>query len=57
MEGFKKFKIEKENHVTKTIRIPEPLFEEASAIAQKKEISFNEFVNRSLKYALDNFED
>lgn len=57
MEGFKKFKIEKENHVTKTIRIPEPLFEEASAIAQKKEISFNEFVNRSLRYALDNFED
>lgn len=57
MEGFKKFKIEKENHVTKTIRIPESLFEEASAIAQNKEISFNEFVNRSLKYALENFED
>lgn len=57
MGEFKKFKIEKETHTTKTIRIPESLFEEASKIAQMNEISFNEFVNRSLRYAIDNYEE
>lgn len=57
MSEFKKFKIQKENHVTKTIRVPESLFEEVSKISQEKQISFNEFVNQSLRYALDNFEE
>ncbi len=53
------FQIENElrgANLPRTIRFPEPLFEELSEIAQQNRISFNLLVLQCCKYALTHME-
>ncbi len=52
------FKIAKGyDHVTKTIRIPEPLADRLEVLAAENCISLNQLVNQCISYALENRED
>ncbi len=51
------FKIAKGyDHVTKTIRIPEPLADRLEQLAAENCISLNQLVNQCISYALDSQE-
>lgn len=52
------FKIAKGyDHVTKTIRIPEPLAEKLETLAAQNDISLNQLVNQCIQFALKNQEE
>lgn len=51
------FKIEKEEYMTKNIRIPVRLVERMSIIAQKNDISLNKLIVKCCEYAIENMED
>lgn len=49
------FKIAKGyEHVTKTVRLPEPMVEKLEVLAAKNGISFNRLVIQCIQFALDN---
>lgn len=45
------------DHVTKTIRIPEPLAQELETLAAKNNISLNQLINQCIQFALKNQEE
>ncbi|MDE6087673.1 MAG: type II toxin-antitoxin system HicB family antitoxin [Oscillospiraceae bacterium] len=52
------FKIAKGyDHVSKTIRIPEPLAKELETLAAKNDISLNRLINQCIQFALENQEE
>ena len=49
------FQVKKgEETVNKTFRIPKPLFDKMSDIAQREGVSLNNFVLQCCEYAIDN---
>ena len=50
------FKVEKEEMINKTFRLPKNLVETLSAIAQKKGVSLNNLVKQCCEYAIANLE-
>ena len=51
------FKVKKgEETVNKTFRIPKPLFDKISAIAQEEKVSVNNFVIQCCEYAMDHMQ-
>jgi predicted HicB family RNase H-like nuclease len=48
------FKIQKEEYVNKTFRIPLDLLKELEYLAQKENVSLNKLVVQCCQYALDN---
>ena len=50
------FKVEKEEMINKTFRLPKNLVEMLSAIAQKKGVSLNNLVKQCCEYAIANLE-
>lgn len=57
---MKKLKIEKitkaNNTITRTIRISGDSFDKISAIAEEKNISFNNVINQIIEYGLNNLD-
>lgn len=51
------FKIEKEEYVNRTFRIPKKLIDRIGVICTKKNISVNKFVIMCIEYALNNLEE
>ena len=51
------FKIEKEEMVNKTFRLPLPLVDRMYMIAQDKGVSLNSLVRQCCEYALKNLDD
>ena len=51
------FKIEREEYVNKTFRIPKRMLEEMSEICQEKNISLNKLVISCIDYAMENMEE
>ena len=51
------FKIEREEFINKTFRIPKKTLESMSEICQEKNISLNKLVISCIDYALENMED
>ncbi len=56
-EVIRLFKIEKQEYVNKTFRMPVELVKEMEVLAQSKEVSLNQLVIQCCKYALNNLED
>ena len=50
------FKVEKEEMVNKTFRLPKDLVEVLAEIAQNKGVSLNNLVKQCCEYAIDNIE-
>lgn len=50
------FKVEKEEMINKTFRLPKNLVETLSEIAQKKRVSLNNLVKQCCEYAIANLE-
>jgi predicted HicB family RNase H-like nuclease len=50
------FKVEKEEMVNKTFRLPTNLVEKLSTVAQNKKVSLNNLVRQCCEYALKNLE-
>ena len=50
------FKIEKQEYINKTFRMPVELVKEMEILAQSKEISLNQLVIQCCKYALNNLD-
>ena len=50
------FKVEKQEFVNKTFRMPVELVSEMEILAQSKQISLNQLVVQCCKYALDNLD-
>lgn len=50
------FRIEKQEYVNKTFRVPVELARELECLAQQKDISLNQLVIQCCKYALDNLD-
>ena len=48
------FKVEKEEYVNKTFRMPVKLIKELEQLAQKEEVSLNNLVIQCCKYSLSN---
>lgn len=49
------FKISKGyDHVTKTVRLPEPMAEKLENLAAKNSLSFNQLIIQCIQFALDN---
>ena len=48
------FKVEKEEMVNKTFRLPQNLVERLYTVAQNKGVSLNNLVKQCCEYALDN---
>ena len=59
-DDMKKLKIEKitksNNTITRTIRISGDSFDKISAIAEEKNISFNNVINQIIEYGLNNLD-
>lgn len=55
MSKIKAFKIEKTEYVTKTFRLQKDLYENIATLAQKEEVSINEFVVQAISFALSYF--
>lgn len=57
---MKKLKIEKitkaNNTITRTIRISGDAFDKISAIAEEKNLSFNNVINQIIEYGLNNLD-
>jgi predicted HicB family RNase H-like nuclease len=50
------FRIEKEESLNKTVRMPEPLIKELEDVARDQGVSFNQVVVQCCRYALKNLE-
>ena len=50
----KEFRIQKMEYVNKTFRMPKELVEEMGKVAQEADISVNELVIQSCRFALEN---
>ena len=50
------FKVEKQEYINKTFRMPVELVKEMEVLAQSKGISLNQLVIQCCKYALNNLE-
>lgn len=50
------FKVEKEEMVNKTFRLPLNLVEKLYEVAQNKEVSLNNLVKQCCEYALENLD-
>ena len=55
-EVIRLFKVEKQEYINKTFRMPVELVKEMEILAQSKEISLNQLVIQCCKYALNNLE-
>lgn len=51
------FKVQKEEMVNKTFRLPSKLIEELQELAQNKGVSLNNLVKQCCEYALKHLED
>lgn len=51
------FRIDSEEYVVKNLRLRKELVEQGAQIAQKKNISFNKFVNIALEFAINHYEE
>ena len=51
------FKVEKEEMINKTFRLPLKLVEQLYIVAQNKGVSLNSLVRQCCEYALDNLDD
>lgn len=56
-EVIRLFKVEKQEYINKTFRMPVELVKEMEILAQSKEISLNQLVIQCCKYALNNLEE
>jgi len=54
--AMKKFDIEREEYINKTFKIPVKLVDRMNIICDKKNVSLNKLVVKSIEYALDNSE-
>lgn len=52
-----KFKIEKPEYITKTLRFDKELVDEVNKVCDEQNISFNALVVQSLKFALEHLDD
>ena len=50
------FRIEREEHVNKTFRLPKKMVNEMEKICEQKNISLNKLVMLCIQYAFDNME-
>lgn len=50
------FKIEREEHVNKTFRLPKSLIDEMEDVCKENSISLNKLVLLCIRYALDDME-
>lgn len=50
------FSVKKVECVTKTFRLPIDLVKEMEAVAQSKNVSLNNLVSQSCRYAMDNLD-
>lgn len=51
------FRVEKQEHINKTFRMPAELVHELEELAQNKGVSMNQLVVQCCRYALDNLEE
>lgn len=51
------FRLQRQEYINKTFRMPLALVEELQELAQSKNISLNQLVIKCCEYALDNLED
>ena len=54
---MEKFRVEKNEYVSKTIRVPSGLFSEMDHLSRQKGIPFNQLVIQCCRYSLNNLED
>ena len=52
-----KFKIEKPEYITKTLRFEKEMVDEVNKICDEQNISFNALVVQSIKFALEHLDD
>lgn len=58
MEKLKIIKEVKRNDtVTRTIRLSGEIFDKISSLAEKKDISFNNVINKIIEYSLQNLDE
>lgn len=55
-EVIRLFKVEKQEYINKTFRMPVELVKEMEVLAQSKQISLNQLVIQCCKYALNNLD-
>ena len=51
------FKVTREEHITKTFRMPEKLVNEMQVLAQNKNVSLNNLVVQCCRYAMEHLDD
>ncbi len=51
------FRIEREEYINKTFRLPKKMVETMEGLCDKKNISLNKLVVRCIEYALSDLED
>lgn len=51
------FKIQKEEYVNKTFRVPIDLLKEMEVLAQKEKVSLNNLVVQCCRYAIEHIDD
>lgn len=54
---MEKFGVEKNEYVSKTIRVPSELFSEMEYLSQRKGIPFNQLVIQCCRYAMNHLAD
>ncbi len=54
---MEKFRVEKNEYVSKTIRVPSGLFSEMEHLSQRKGIPFNQLVIQCCRYAMNHLAD
>jgi septin family protein len=57
VEKMRSFEVKKIISVNKTIRLPSDLCDTAEKLAERKGISFNQFILQAVKYAMENLKD
>lgn len=51
------FRVEKQEHINKTFRMPMELVGELEQLAQREGVSLNQLIIQCCRYALDNLEE
>ena len=54
---MEKFRVEKNEYVSKTIRVPSGLFSEMDHLSRQKGIPFNQLVIQCCRYAMNHLAD
>ena len=54
---MEKFRVEKNEYVSKTIRVPSGLFSETDHLSRQKGIPFNQLVIQCCRYAMSHLAD